>query len=68
VIALATAWSWNNRKTKNMNRLEMFSFVLDRLPDSDVKSAIKTASELPLDYSVITAAALYVGYESIPED
>jgi ADP-ribosylglycohydrolase len=57
-IALAAAWSWNNREMKSLNRPEMFSFVLNHLPDSDTKSGIKTASELSLDYSVTTAASV----------
>jgi ADP-ribosylglycohydrolase len=55
-IALAAAWAWNNRKTANIDRLEMFDFILDRLPESETTSGIRNASKLPLDYSVTTAA------------
>ncbi len=51
-IALAAAWAWNHREIANIDPREMLAFVLDRLPDSDTKSGIKRASELPIDYSV----------------
>jgi ADP-ribosylglycohydrolase len=57
-IALAAAWAWNQRGIDRLNRQEIFTFILDRLPDSDTKSGIKTASELPLDYSVATATSV----------
>jgi ADP-ribosylglycohydrolase len=57
-IALASAWAWNNRNLSPFNPQEMFSFILDLLPDSDTKSGIKKASELPLDYSVTTAVSV----------
>jgi ADP-ribosylglycohydrolase len=57
-IALASAWAWNNRELSLFQPQEMFSFILDRLPDSDTKSGIKTASELPLDYGVTTAVSV----------
>jgi ADP-ribosylglycohydrolase len=64
-IALASAWAWNHRKIDGVNSLaeilshrqELFTFILDRLSDSDTKSGIKKASELPLDYSVATAVS-----------
>ena len=56
-IALATAWAWQHREVAKIARREMFAFVLARLPDSDTKSGIKRASELPLDYSVPTAVS-----------
>ncbi len=56
-IALAAAWAWNHREIANIDPREMFAFILDRLPDSDTKSGIKRASQLPLDYSVTTAVS-----------
>jgi ADP-ribosylglycohydrolase len=56
-IALAAAWAWHHRQLKELDRSTLFSFVLDRLPDSDTKSGIKRASELPLGYSVATAVS-----------
>jgi ADP-ribosylglycohydrolase len=56
-IALASAWAWNQRHNHQPDRSTMFSFVLDRLPDSDTKSGINSASKLPLDYSVTTAVS-----------
>jgi ADP-ribosylglycohydrolase len=56
-VALAAAWAWNHRDCQPYNRRSMFAFVLDRLPDSDTKSGIHRASELPLDYSVATAVS-----------
>jgi ADP-ribosylglycohydrolase len=56
-IALASAWAWNHREHHPFEPASMFSFVLDRLPDSDTKSGIHRASELPLDYSVATAVS-----------
>jgi ADP-ribosylglycohydrolase len=56
-IALAAAWAWNQREIEDLDRSTMFSFILDRLPDSDTKSGIKRASELPLEYSVATAVS-----------
>jgi ADP-ribosylglycohydrolase len=56
-IALASAWAWNHRDIYPPNPQEMFAFILDRIPDSDTKSGIKRASELPLDYSVATAVS-----------
>jgi ADP-ribosylglycohydrolase len=57
-IALASAWAWNNRDLSLFYPQEMFSFILDRIPDSDTKIGIKQASELPLDYSVATAVSV----------
>jgi ADP-ribosylglycohydrolase len=57
-IALASAWAWNHRENRQVDRQELFSFIVDRLPDSKTKSGIKTASELPLDYSVATAVSV----------
>jgi ADP-ribosylglycohydrolase len=56
-IALASAWAWNHRDRQPYNPQALFSFILDRLPDSDTKSGIHRASELPLDYSVATAVS-----------
>jgi ADP-ribosylglycohydrolase len=56
-IALASAWAWNNREINQPNRQGMFSFILNHIPDSDTKSGIKKASELPLDYGVSTAVS-----------
>ncbi len=56
-IALAAAWAWHHREVAKIDPGEMFAFILDRLPDSDTKSGIKRASELPLDYSVPTAVS-----------
>ncbi len=56
-IALAAAWAWQQRDRSQPNRADLFAFILDRLPDSDTKSGIKTASQLPLDYSVVTAVS-----------
>jgi ADP-ribosylglycohydrolase len=56
-IALAAAWAWQHRDEPNVARRDLFAFVLDRIPDSDTKSGIKRASELPLDYSVATAVS-----------
>jgi ADP-ribosylglycohydrolase len=57
-IALAASWAWNNHKIANLNRQEMFAFILDHLPDSETTSGIKKAHELPLDYNVTTAASV----------
>ena len=57
-IALASAWAWNHREHSTPDRQELFSFILDRIPDSDTKSGIKKASELPLDYAVATAVSI----------
>jgi ADP-ribosylglycohydrolase len=56
-IALAAAWAWNHREIAKIDPRDLFAFVIDRLPDSDTKSGIKRASELPLDYSVPTAVS-----------
>ncbi len=56
-ISLASAWAWNHRDTTQPQPQELFTYVLDRLPDSDTKSGIKRASELPLEYSVATAVS-----------
>jgi ADP-ribosylglycohydrolase len=57
-IALASAWAWNHRQIVKLDVQDLFAFVLERLPDSDTKSGIKRASELPLDYSVETAVSV----------
>lgn len=56
-IALAAAWAWHHREETKYHPPDLFSFMLDRLPDSNTKSGIKTASKLPLDYSVATAVS-----------
>jgi ADP-ribosylglycohydrolase len=56
-IALAAAWAWQHRGVAKIDPRELFTFLLDRLPDSDTKSGIKRASELPIDYSVPTAVS-----------
>jgi ADP-ribosylglycohydrolase len=57
-IALASSWAWNNRANPQPRSQEIFTFILDRLPDSDTKSGIQTASKLPLDYSVASAVSI----------
>jgi ADP-ribosylglycohydrolase len=56
-IALASAWAWHQRNRDRPQPQELFTFILDRLPDSDTKSGITRASELPLEYSVATAVS-----------
>jgi ADP-ribosylglycohydrolase len=56
-IALAAAWAWNHQEDARSHPQELFSFILERLPDSNTKSGIKKASELPLEYSVATAVS-----------
>jgi ADP-ribosylglycohydrolase len=57
-IALAAAWAWQHREDDRRYRPpDLFSFILDRLPESSTKSGIYRASELSLEYSVATAVS-----------
>ncbi|WP_373540405.1 ADP-ribosylglycohydrolase family protein [Chamaesiphon sp.] len=57
-IALAAAWAWNHRDATHSQPQELFTYLLGLLPDSDTKSGIKRASELPLECSVTTAVSV----------
>jgi ADP-ribosylglycohydrolase len=56
-IALAAAWAWNNRMVSELDRSTIFSGILGKIPDSETKTGIKKASELPLGFSVATAVS-----------
>ncbi|BBM87428.1 ADP-ribosylglycohydrolase family protein [Candidatus Uabimicrobium amorphum] len=55
-VALAASWAFNHQGNATISH-DMLHFVVEHLPDSDVKSGIAKACELPLSYKVETATA-----------
>lgn len=55
-IALAASWAFNHRN-KTTGSHDMLHFVAKHLPQSDVKSGVIKACDLPLSYKIATATS-----------
>lgn len=54
-VALAAAWAWQSRGAAAAGS-EMLRFVSEAIPDSDTRGRLWKALDLPLSYTVTTAA------------
>jgi len=56
-VAIAASWIWSHQQAEKLDGQAMLRDVFELLPDSETKSGVGRASQLPLTYRVETAVS-----------